>query len=81
MTRVPLDETCTCPACSNYSRAYLHHVFRSNEMISGMLLTWHNLHYFQTIMQEMRDAIAAGTFEAWEKKFHDDRARGDIEPL
>ena len=77
----PLDETCTCPACSNYSRAYLHHVFRSNEMISGMLLTWHNLHYFQTIMQEMRDAIAAGTFEAWEKKFHEDRARGDIEPL
>ena len=77
----PLDETCTCPACSNYSRAYLHHVFRSNEMISGMLLTWHNLHYFQTIMREMRDAIAAGTFEAWEKKFHEDRARGDIEPL
>ena len=77
----PLDETCTCPACSNYSRAYLHHVFRSNEMISGMLLTWHNLHYFQTIMQEMRDAIAAGTFDAWEKKFHEDRARGDIEPL
>ena len=77
----PLDETCTCPACSNYSRAYLHHVFRSNEMISGMLLTWHNLHYFQTIMQEMRDAIAAGTFEAWEKKFHVDRARGDIEPI
>ena len=77
----PLDATCTCPACQNYSRAYLHHVFRSNEMISGMLLTWHNLHYFQTIMQEMRDAIAAGTFEAWEKKFHEDRARGDIDPL
>lgn len=77
----PLDATCSCPACVNYSRAYLHHVFRSNEMISGMLLTWHNLHYFQTIMQEMRDAIAAGTFEAWEKKFHEDRARGDIEPL
>jgi queuine tRNA-ribosyltransferase len=46
-----------------------------------MLLTWHNLHYFQTIMQEMREAIAAGTFEAWERKFHEDRARGDIEPL
>ncbi|WP_412554265.1 tRNA guanosine(34) transglycosylase Tgt [Shimia sp. MIT1388] len=77
----PLDESCTCPACSNYSRAYLHHVFRSNEMISGMLLTWHNLHYFQQIMQEMRDAIAAGTFEAWEKEFHAMRAQGDIEPL
>ncbi len=77
----PLDESCTCPACTNYSRAYLHHVFRSNEMISGMLLTWHNLHYFQQIMQEMRDAIAAGTFDAWEKEFHAQRAQGDIEPL
>ena len=77
----PLDEDCTCPACSNYSRAYLHHVYRSNEMISGMLLTWHNLHYFQEIMQGMRDAIAAGTFEAWQKEFHAQRAEGDIEPL
>ncbi|WP_170398467.1 tRNA guanosine(34) transglycosylase Tgt [Ruegeria arenilitoris] len=77
----PLDEQCTCPACSNYSRAYLHHVFRSNEMISGMLLTWHNLHYFQEIMQGMRDAIAAGTFEAWQADFHAKRAQGDIEPL
>ena len=77
----PLDEKCSCPACSNYSRAYLHHVYRSNEMISGMLLTWHNLHYFQEIMQGMRDAIAAGTFEAWQKGFHDMRAEGDIEPL
>ncbi len=77
----PLDENCTCPACQSYSRAYLHHVFRSNEMISGMLLTWHNLHYFQEIMQGMRDAIAAGTFAAWEKQFHAQRAQGDIEPL
>lgn len=77
----PLDEMCGCPACRNYSRAYLHHVFRSNEMISGMLLTWHNLHYFQDIMQGMRDAITSGTFEAWEKDFHAGRAQGDIEPL
>ncbi|KIC33425.1 tRNA guanosine(34) transglycosylase Tgt [Leisingera sp. ANG-S5] len=77
----PLDEQCGCPACRNYSRAYLHHVFRSNEMISGMLLTWHNLHYFQEIMGGMREAIAAGTFEAWQKHFHDLRAQGDIERL
>lgn len=77
----PLDEACTCPACSNYSRAYLHHVFRANEMISGMLLTWHNLHYFQEIMQGMRDAIAAGGFEDWQAQFHEQRAQGDIEPL
>lgn len=77
----PLDEGCSCPACSNYSRAYLHHVFRSQEMISGMLLTWHNLRYFQDIMQGMRDAISAGTFAAWEADFHDNRAQGDIDPL
>ena len=77
----PLDENCRCPACRNYSRAYLHHVYRSQEMISGMLLTWHNLTYFQDIMQGMRDAIAAGTFEAWEADFHAGRAEGDIDRL
>lgn len=77
----PLDENCSCPACSNYSRAYLHHVYRSQEMISGMLLTWHNLHYYQELMQGMRDAIAAGTFETFQKDFHETRAHGDIERL
>ena len=77
----PLDAHCTCPACRNYSRAYLHHVFRANEMIAGMLLTWHNLHYFQEIMQGMRDAIAAGTFAQWQDDFHAMRALGDIDPL
>lgn len=77
----PLDENCKCPACSKYSRAYLHHVFRSNEMISGMLLTWHNLQYFQDIMDGMRHAIAAGTFTQWQSDFHSGRAMGDIEPL
>ncbi|MGI3165779.1 tRNA guanosine(34) transglycosylase Tgt [Pseudooceanicola sp. 200-1SW] len=77
----PLDADCTCPACRSYSRAYLHHVFRSHEMISGMLLTWHNLHYFQELMQGMREAIAAGTFDAWEAAFHATRAQGDIEAL
>ncbi len=77
----PLDENCSCPACRNYSRAYLHHVFKSQEMISGMLLTWHNLQYFQDIMAGMRDAIAAGTFAQWEADFHAGRANGDIDPL
>ncbi len=77
----PLDEACTCPACAHYSRAYLHHVFRSGEMISGILLTWHNLHYFQQIMAGMRDAIAQGRFQAWEADFHAVRAQGDIDPL
>jgi queuine tRNA-ribosyltransferase len=77
----PLDENCSCPACRNYSRAYLHHVFRSQEIISSMLLTWHNLHYFQDIMAGMRGAIAAGTFAAWQSEFHATRAQGDIDPL
>ncbi len=77
----PIDEHCTCPACRNYSRAYLHHVFKSQEIISSMLLTWHNLHYFQEIMQGMRDAISAGQFDTWERNFHDTRALGDIDPI
>ncbi|WP_300443253.1 tRNA guanosine(34) transglycosylase Tgt [uncultured Mameliella sp.] len=77
----PLDEHCSCPACRGYSRAYLHHVFRAGEMISGMLLTWHNLHYYQELMQGMRDAIEAGDFAGFEADFHAGRAEGDIEPL
>ena len=77
----PLDGPCTCPACRNYSRAYLHHVMRAGEMISGMLLTWHNLHYYQELMEGMRDAIARGQFAAFEAAFHAQRAEGDIEPL
>ncbi|WP_322865695.1 tRNA guanosine(34) transglycosylase Tgt [Aquicoccus sp. G2-2] len=77
----PLDEACTCPACRNYSRAYLHHVFRAQEIISSMLLTWHNLHYFQEIMDGMRGAIAEARFAAWEAEFHATRALGDIERI
>ena len=77
----PLDEACSCPACSNYSRAYLHHVFRSQEIISSMLLTWHNLHYFQEIMQQVRDAISVDDFAEFESQFHAQRALGDIEPV
>lgn len=77
----PLDENCSCPACRNYSRAYLHHVFRSQEIISSMLLTWHNLHYYQDLMAGMRGAISAGTFTAWQADFHGNRAQGDIDPL
>ncbi len=76
----PLDEDCTCPACRSYSRAYLHHVVRAGEIIASMLLTWHNLHYYQQIMQQMRDAVAAGRFQAWEAGFHAMRAQGDIAP-
>ncbi|MCB2130785.1 MAG: tRNA-guanine transglycosylase, partial [Rhodobacteraceae bacterium] len=77
----PLDEACACPACRTYSRAYLHHVFRAGEMISGMLLTWHNLHYYQELMSGLRAAIAAGTLADFVREFHALRAGGDIEPI
>jgi queuine tRNA-ribosyltransferase len=77
----PLDADCTCPACIGYSRAYLHHVFRAGEMISGMLLTWHNLHYFQELMAGLRGAIAEGRLDAFVADFHAVRAQGDIEAL
>jgi queuine tRNA-ribosyltransferase len=77
----PLDEQCSCPCCRSYSRAYLHHVYRAGEMIAGMLLTWHNLHYYQEIMAGMRGAIAEGRFAAWEAGFQAEFARGDIAPL
>ena len=77
----PLDEDCACPACLGYSRAYLNHVFRADEIISSMLLTWHNLRYYQDIMAEMRMAIAERRFSEWEAGFNAKRAEGDIEPL
>lgn len=77
----PLDENCDCPACRGYSRAYLHHVFRSQEIISSMLLTWHNLRYYQDLMAGMRAAIHEGRFAAWQAEFHARRADGDIDPL
>ena len=77
----PLDEACTCPACRDYSRAYLHHVIRSGEIIGSMLLTWHNLHYYQELMQGLRDAIEAGRLAAFVAAFHAMRAEGDIERL
>jgi queuine tRNA-ribosyltransferase len=77
----PLDEDCTCPACRGYSRAYLHHVVRAGEVIAMMLLTWHNLHYYQDLMQGMRDAIANARFAPWQSAFHTLRAEGDIAPL
>ena len=77
----PLDPDCTCPACSNYSRAYLHHVFRAQEIISSMLLTWHNLHYYQELMAGLRGAISDGTLSDFTKDFHAKRNQGDLEPV
>jgi queuine tRNA-ribosyltransferase len=58
----PLDPACACPACRNYSRAYLHHLVKANEILGAMLLTRHNLTYYQDLMRAMRETIASGTF-------------------
>jgi queuine tRNA-ribosyltransferase len=77
----PLDTDCTCPACRSYSRAYLHHVFKSGEIISSMLMTWHNLHYYQELMAGLRDAIGAGRLTEFSASFHAQRDEGDLEQL
>jgi queuine tRNA-ribosyltransferase len=73
----PIDETCSCQACSTgVSRAYLHHLDRCGEMLGPMLTSIHNLHFYLQLMREMRDALDAGRFAAWRAQFHTDRARG-----
>ncbi|MFO7854438.1 MAG: tRNA guanosine(34) transglycosylase Tgt [Paracoccaceae bacterium] len=77
----PLDPDCACPCCTGYSRAYLHHVVRSGEIIASMLLTWHNIHYYQELMEGIRDAISKGALDAFAAAFHAARAEGDLEAL
>ncbi|HMP57014.1 MAG TPA: tRNA guanosine(34) transglycosylase Tgt, partial [Novosphingobium sp.] len=68
----PLDEKCGCPVCATWSRAYLHHLVRSGEMLGAMLMTEHNLWFYQALMQAMREAIAAGRFAAFAADFRRD---------
>ncbi|GAB3547889.1 tRNA guanosine(34) transglycosylase Tgt [Noviherbaspirillum agri] len=72
----PLDETCECYACRNFSRAYLYHLHRAGEILGARLNTIHNLHYYLQLMREMRAAIDADRFQAFVVQFHADRARG-----
>ena len=67
--QAPLDADCPCPVCTTWSRAYLHHLVRSGEMLGAMLMTQHNLHFYQDLMQRMRDAIAAGSFSSFQSDF------------
>ena len=75
----PLDETCTCETCRNYSRAYLRHLYKSSELLAYRLNTIHNIHYYCTLMETMRKAIEEDRFEAFRKEFYDKR-QGDTEP-
>ncbi|MDD3370246.1 MAG: tRNA guanosine(34) transglycosylase Tgt [Alphaproteobacteria bacterium] len=77
----PLDEKCSCLACTRYSRAYLHHLFRSEEMLGPILLTTHNIQYYQDLMRGLRTAIETKTLNQFAASFYEDQARGDIEAL
>jgi queuine tRNA-ribosyltransferase len=72
----PLDATCDCYTCRHFSRSYLHHLNRVGEILGAQLSTLHNLHYYLSLMQEIRDAIDACQFDAFVRRFHEDRARG-----
>jgi len=72
----PVDPSCACPTCSGFSRAYLHHLDRCNEMLGPMLASVHNLHYYVNLMRELREALDAGSFAAFAAKFAEDRRRG-----
>ena len=76
----PLDAQCGCSACRSYARAYLHHLVRSNEILGSMLLTEHNLRYYQDLMAGLRAAIAAGNFAEFAEEFARAQASGDIPP-
>jgi queuine tRNA-ribosyltransferase len=77
----PLDDESACPAASQYSRAYLHHLFKCNEYLGPMLLSWNNLHYYQQLMGGLRAAIEAGKMSEFIESFERQQAAGDLSPL
>ena len=77
----PLDIHCSCPACIRFSRAYLHHLFKADEVLGLMLLTWHNLTYYQDLMKGLRFAIAEGGLSEFAEEFYARQAEGDIASL
>jgi len=81
----PIDESCRCPVCAPanhgddrppFTRSYLYHLQKVQEILGAHLATLHSLYFYLDLMRQMREAIAAGRFEAWRKGFHQDRARG-----
>ncbi|MCB1833926.1 MAG: tRNA-guanine transglycosylase, partial [Geminicoccaceae bacterium] len=77
----PLDEASDCPAARDYSRAYLHHLLKCDEILAAMLLTWNNLAFYQTLMRGMRAAIEERRLASWAEAFHRREALGDIDAV
>ena len=74
----PLDNNCDCHTCKNFSRAYLHHLFKAQEILGLMLLSWHNIHFYITLMKNIRNSIKLREFDKFEKIFLDKYYSGDI---
>ena len=65
----PVDEHCDCPVCKNYSRAYLRHLFKAEEILAMRLGVMHNLYFYNHLMEEIRNALDAGTFESFRREY------------
>ena len=77
----PVDADCRCPLCRNYSRGYLHHLFRTKEILGAMLATWHNLTHYQDLMASLRGAIARAGLDVFATRHEQLAAMGDIDPI
>ena len=77
----PLEEGCDCPLCTHYSRAYIHHLQKCNEILGVMLLTWHNIRYYERLMQGLRQAIEEDKLQEFANDFYRKQAQGDIKEL
>lgn len=77
----PLEAGCDCPLCSHYSRAYIHHLQKCNEILAVMLLTWHNVRYYERLMQGLRKAIEDDRLQEFADEFYQKQAMGDIKEL
>jgi queuine tRNA-ribosyltransferase len=77
----PLEAGCDCPLCKNYTRAYIHHLQKCNEILAVMLLSWHNIRYYERLMQGIRKSLAEDTFDEFMKDFYKKQQQGDIEEI
>ncbi len=77
----PLEKGCDCPLCTGYSRAYIHHLQKANEVLAVMLLTWHNIRYYQRLMAGLRQAIENDNLDDFTARFYAEQKQGDIEEL
>lgn len=77
----PIDSECSCPACTKYSRAYIHHLDKAQEILGSMLLTWHNIQFYQDLMKGLRGAISEHNLDKYSAQFLEKYRSGDISPL